>query len=95
MDGMGFATILLAMMIVLNGLTDLSKKRSTFKDDEHLTAKSYTNQMLFVIVSRATLDHIFGISYLICTSPKTNMEPNTSWFVDVFPFPRDRFQLPC
>jgi len=43
MDGMGFATILLAMMIVLNGLTDLSKKRSTFKDDEHLTAKSYTN----------------------------------------------------
>ena len=23
------------------------------------------------------------------------MQPNNSWFVDVFPFPRDLFQLPC
>ncbi len=27
--------------------------------------------------------------------PKTNMEPNNSWFVDVFPFPRSLFQVPC
>ena len=27
--------------------------------------------------------------------PKTNMEPNNSWFVDVVPFPTSLFQVPC
>ncbi len=27
--------------------------------------------------------------------PKTNMEPNNWWFVDVSPLPRGYFQVPC
>ena len=29
------------------------------------------------------------------TPPKTNMEPKNWWFVDVSPFPRRFFQVPC
>ena len=29
------------------------------------------------------------------TPPKTNMEPKDWWFVDVSPFPRGYFQVPC
>ena len=29
------------------------------------------------------------------TPPKTNMEAKNWWFVDVSPFPRGHFQVPC
>ena len=37
----------------------------------------------------------FSQRWCFFTPPKTNMEPKNWWFVDVSPFPRGYFQVPC
>ena len=36
-----------------------------------------------------------AMAVIMSTPPKTNIEPTNWWCVDVSPFPRGYFQVPC